>query len=133
YKYWVEPTFLFTYWPFTFVRPWPEPFMTGHALAVAAMGVAVAIGWRYRIYTWLMFFGFTWLFLLDQTRYLNHAYLMCLLCFVLACTPAHRLLSVDAKTGLVERSETVPAWTLWWVRFMVGVPYFFGGVAKIHP
>jgi hypothetical protein len=27
----------------------------------------------------------------------------------------------------------VPAWSLWLLRAMVGIPYFFGGIAKINP
>lgn len=130
--YWVEPELLLPYWPFTFVRPLPEPWTTAHVLMVLLAGAAVAAGWRYRVYTWVSFVGFTWLFLLDQSRYLNHNYLVVLLSFVLCCVPAHRLWSVDARTGVAERSETVPAWTLWWVRFLIGVPYFFGGLAKIN-
>ncbi len=131
--YWVEPEVLLPYWPFTFVRALPEPWMTAHVLVVMLAGLAVAVGWHFRFYAWVLFAGFTWIFLLDQSRYLNHNYLVVLLAFVVACLPAHQLASLDARRGLVPRSETVPLWSLVWVRFMVGVPYFFGGVAKLHP
>jgi hypothetical protein len=46
--------------------------------------------------------------------------------------PAHRAWSLDAwrKPGL--RSETVPAWALWLLRFQIAVPYVFGGIAKLN-
>ena len=29
-------------------------------------------------------------------------------------------------------SSTVPAWTIWLLRFQIGVPYFYGGLAKLN-
>jgi vitamin K-dependent gamma-carboxylase-like protein len=46
--------------------------------------------------------------------------------------PAHRSFSLDARRRPEIRSETVPAWTLWILRFQMGIVYFFGGVAKIN-
>lgn len=130
--YWIEPKILFPYWPFTFVRPWPFPWMMyAHVVVVGLAGLTFAAGWRYRASAAVVFFGFTWLFLLDQSRYLNHFYLISLLAFVSMWLPLNRELSLDVGAGRVEPSTTVPAWSLYAVRFMVGVPYFFGGVAKI--
>jgi len=55
--------------------------------------------------------------------------LICLLAFVLAIVPANARWSIDAARGA---ARTVPAWTVWLVRFQVGVPYFFGGLAKLN-
>ena len=44
----------------------------------------------------LFVLGFSYLFLLEQARYLNHLYLVCLLAFLLAVVPAHRAFSFDA-------------------------------------
>lgn len=133
HDYYVEPAFHFSYWPFTFVRPWPEPFMTLHIACVGAAALMVAIGWFYRASAVALFVGFTWWFLLDQSRYLNHFYLVSLLSFLLVWLPAHRSLSVDALLRPGVAADRVPAWTLHLLRFQLAVPYFFGGIAKLSP
>ena len=130
-RYYVNPDFHFTYWPFTFVDPWPEPFMTFHVVLIGVAGLFVALGLFYRIAATSLFLLFTYFFLLDQARYLNHFYLVSLLSFLMIFLPAHRALSLDARRHPAIASATVPAWTLGLLRFQIAVPYFFGGVAKI--
>ena len=81
----------------------------------------------------LFFVLFTYSFLLDQALYLNHLYLVCLLAFLLSFMPANRAFSIDAWLWPRLRSQTTPAWTIWMLRFQMGVVYFYGGVAKISP
>jgi vitamin K-dependent gamma-carboxylase len=131
-RYWVEPQVLFPYPPLTFVRPWPLPWMMyAHAGLVCVSALAVAAGWRYRQSSIVLFVSFTWLFLLDSTRYLNHFYLISLLAFVAMWLPLGQLCSLDSRAGRVARTSEVPTWSLWWVRFMVAVPYVYGGIAKL--
>ena len=106
--------------------------MYWHFLGLGALAVLIIFGLFYRLAAALFFLGFTYVFLLEQARYLNHAYLVCLVSFLMAVLPAHRAGSLDAKLGLCRRLDTVPAWCLWLVRFQTGVVYFFGGVAKIN-
>jgi hypothetical protein len=80
----------------------------------------------------LFFLGFTYVFLLEQARYLNHLYLVCWIAFLMTLVPAHRALSMDVFRRPSLRVDTVPAWTLWLLRAIIGIAYFFGGVAKIN-
>ncbi len=50
------------------------------------------------------------------------------MCFL----PAERAFSVDSLLRRKIRSDVVPAWTLWLLRAQVGLPYFFGGIAKLN-
>ena len=50
------------------------------------------------------------------------------MCFL----PAERAFSVDALLRRKIRSDVVPAWTLWLLRAQVGIPYFYGGIAKLN-
>ena len=72
------------------------------------------------------------MFLLDQARYLNHFYLISLVSFLLVFVPAERALSVDALLRPRMRSDVTPAWTLWLLRAQIGIPYFYGGIAKLN-
>jgi hypothetical protein len=89
-------------------------------------------GFLYRIAAPILFLTFTYSFLLDQTRYLNHFYLVCLISFLMCFLPAERAFSVDALLRPKIRSDVVPAWTLWLLRAQVGIPYFYGGIAKLN-
>ena len=98
-----------------------------HWLALGVLAACVMAGAWYRISATLFFIGFTYVFLLDQARYLNHFYLIS---FLMIFIPAHRSFSIDALRNPKLRSNLVPAWSIWLIRFQVGVPYFFGGIAK---
>lgn len=87
-------------------------------------------GFWYRLSATLFFLGFTYVFLLEQARYLNHFYLISLISFLMIFVPAHRAFSIDALSG--ARSATAPAWALWLLRAQIGIPYFYGGLAKLN-
>lgn len=131
-KYWIEPGFHFRYFGFDWVTPWPGDGMYWHFLALGILAVLITFGLFYRVAAVLFCLGYTYVFLLEQARYLNHAYLVCLVSFLMAVVPAHRAGSLDVKFGFCRRSDTVPAWCLWLLRFQIGAVYFFGGVAKIN-
>ncbi len=62
----------------------------------------------------------------------NHLYLISLLAFLMILVPAHRAFSIDAARRPGLRSETLPAWALWLLRFQVAIPYVYGGIAKLN-
>jgi vitamin K-dependent gamma-carboxylase-like protein len=131
-RYWIDPQFYFTFQGFDWVHPWGGNGMFVHFGVLGALALCVMAGLCYRLTTALFFVGFTYVFLLDKTNYLNHFYLICLLALVLFVVPAHRSFSIDARINPALRSATVPAWALWLVRFQVGIAYFFGGIAKLN-
>src|SRR5262245_48158458 len=124
--------FYFTYWPLTFVHPWPGNGMHIHLYVMAAVAFALVLGLFYRVLATLFFLLFTYLFLLEKVLYLNHFYLGCLLAFLMIFVPAHKNYSLDAWRTPSRRTSTIPAWPIWLLRFQVGVPYFFGGIAKLN-
>ncbi|MFN2508193.1 MAG: HTTM domain-containing protein [Chthoniobacterales bacterium] len=132
-KYWIEPKFLFTYYGFSWVKPWPGNGLYIHWAALGVLAFFVATGFFYRVSVALFFLGFTYCFLLDQSTYLNHFYLVCLLSFLLIFLPAHRAFSVDVRLRPRLRTQTAPAWTIGLLRFQWAIVYFYGGVAKIAP
>lgn len=131
-RYFVEPVVNFTYYGFSWVKPWPGRGMYIHFIVLGVAAACVMVGFLYRLATPVFFLGFTYFFLLDQTRYLNHLYLVCLISFLMCFLPAERAFSVDALLRRKIRADVVPAWTLWLLRIQVGIPYFFGGVAKLN-
>jgi len=132
-KYWIEPTFHFTYYGFDWIRPWPGDGMYVHFVVLGILSVCIILGFKYRITTALFFVGFAYIFLLDQTTYLNHFYLILLISFLMIFVPAHHRLSIDAwRNHKKKQSDYAPAWALWILRFQIGVVYFYGGIAKLN-
>ena len=131
-RYFVEPVVTFHYYGFSWVKPWPGRGMYIHFFVLGLAAACVMVGFLYRIATPIFFLAFTYFFLLDQTRYLNHFYLVCLISFVMCFLPAERAFSVDSLLRRKIRTDVVPAWTLWLVRAQIGIPFFYGGIAKLN-
>ncbi|HKR65193.1 MAG TPA: HTTM domain-containing protein [Thermoanaerobaculia bacterium] len=127
----IEPRFFFTYYGFDWVRPWAGRGMYAHFALLGLFAFCILIGFRYRLAVALFFLGFTYVFLLDATRYLNHFYLIALLSFLMIFVPAEGKYSVDALIDPSVRADAAPAWTLWLLRAQIAIPYFYGGLAKL--
>ncbi|NUN48185.1 MAG: HTTM domain-containing protein [Candidatus Brocadiae bacterium] len=132
-NYWIRPSHFFHYDGFSWVRPWPGQGMYWHFgfLIAAAAAMALGAAWRLSAAVFAVLFGMVFLF--DQANYLNHFYLITLLGFAWIFIPAHTTASVDAALRPSIATADVPRWSLWLLRFLIAVPYFFGGVAKLNP
>ena len=128
----IDPPLHFTFYGFSWVRPWPGDGMRWHFYALAVLAACIATGLCYRVAALLFCVGFTHIFLIDQAFYLNHFYLVCLVSFIMIFLPAHRAFSLDVKLRPALRSRVAPAWTLWVLRSLVGITYSYGAIAKCN-
>ncbi len=131
-RYYIDPTFFFTYYGFSWVRPWPGHLMYVHFYLLGVLAFLITIGLFYRVSAALFFLGFTYVFLLDQANYLNHFYFISLMSFLMILVPAHRAFSLDACLRPQIRTQFIPAWCLWLLRAQLAVVYIGAGVAKIN-
>ncbi|MCA8960517.1 MAG: HTTM domain-containing protein [Planctomycetes bacterium] len=141
-KYWlkgyhqhalIDPIFHFSFYGFSWVKELPEPAMNAVFVAIALSSFCVMVGAFYRIAAAVLFVTFSYTFLLEATAYRNHVYLLSLLSFMMIFLPAHRAFSVDARRNPELKSQVIPVWPVWLLRFQIGVVYFFAGVAKFDP
>lgn len=125
-----EPeNFQFRYYGFEWLPVFPEPWMSLFFLGLMAAALGIVLGIRYRWSTFLFALGFTYLFLLEKSFYLNHGYLFCWLSWIMAFLPA------DARYVIGKQSEirqTIPYWPIWLLRFMMALVYFYAGIAKLN-
>ncbi len=131
-RLYVEPTFHFKYWGFEWVQ---VPDQTGLYLlygAIAISALMVAVGAFYRIAIISFWCLFTYAELMDVTTYLNHYYLVSLQALILCFLSPHRAWSVDAWLRPQITAATLPAWQTYWLRFQVGLLYFYAGLAKFE-
>ena len=131
-RYFSGKEFYFKYWLFDFLQPWPGDGMLIHIYVMAIVAVCAMLGLFYRMSATVFFLMITYIFLLEEARYLNHLYLVCLIAFLMIFVPAHRFFSLDALRNHGSSLSRTPAWSIWLLRFQVGIPYFFGGIAKLN-
>ena len=124
--------FQFGYYGFEWVTVFPEPWMTLYFLVLLSAGVCIGLGRFYRVATVVFFLGFTYGFLLEKAHYLNHGYFFCWLSFVMIFLPAHREVSGDVLADPRLRRARIPLWCVVLPAFLMGVVYFFGGIAKLN-
>ena len=131
-RYYIQPEFFFTYDFFHWISPWENEGMFIHFIALSGLAIFIAFGFLYRVSMVMFFLGFTYIFLLDKTNYLNHFYFISLLSFIMIWLPANRCFSIDAWFKPSLKTSWQPAWSLWWLRMQIGIVYFFGGIAKLN-
>lgn len=129
--FFVAPKFHFKYIGFEWVHPLPGEGMVTLYWTMCFVSVFVALGAFYRVSALLLAVGYTYIFLLDKAHYQNHYYLMMLTGWVMVVLPANRWLAIDQLLRK-KTVSTVPVWSIWLARFQVGLPYFFGGIAKLN-
>lgn len=95
------------------------------------LALMLAAGAFYRLAAPCHFLGHAYIFLCERTLFQNHYYLCVLISFWMIFLPAHRTWSLDALLFPRIRSTVAPAWTVWILRFHIGLPYAFGGVMKL--
>lgn len=110
----------FNYMLFDWIKPWPYQGMIVHFSVTIFAAFAVAFNYHYKFFSKVLFLGYTLLFLFDQSHYINHIYLYCLISFWMMFLP------------LDKPQNTRPAWMLYLLLFHMGLAYFFGGIAKLN-
>ncbi|HEY6727001.1 MAG TPA: HTTM domain-containing protein [Polyangiaceae bacterium] len=126
----------FKYPLFEWVPDASESMAYGLHYALIGLGLLIAAGAFYRVTTALTFLLLSYYFLAERTLFINHIYLYCLLAGILALVPAHNMLSVDQHFGWLgtrpRAQGRTPAWSIWLLRFQMGVVYTYAGLAKLN-
>lgn len=131
YQLFIEPEFYFTFLPF--IKPLSET-TTYIAFGIMAFSaLSIAFGFLYRLTTILYFSIFTYFELLDKSNYLNHYYFVSLVAFLLIFLPAGKAFSIDNLIFRNKNTTHVPAYQINMIKLMIGILYFFAGVAKLNP
>ena len=136
-KGWVDTLYLapenhLNYRWFGWVVPLPAPWMHLHMVALAALGICIALGYRHRLATALFIVGFAYTELIEASLYLNHYWFITLAAVLLLLLPAHHHWSLDAAAGRAVKTQAVQAWVIWALRAQVGIVYVFAGIAKLN-
>ena len=127
-KLYLEPTFFFSYRHFEWVKPLGDwTYLLFGIIAISAL--MIMLGWHYRLASVAFFLSFTYVELMDKTTYLNHYYFVSILAFTLIWLPAASAYSADAGW---RPGAKISAWTVTALKVLVGVVYFYAGLAKLN-
>ena len=126
----IQPKFYFSYYGFE----WIKPIGNYTYLLFVICGLSaflVAIGYKYRLAIVTFFLSFTYIELMDKTTYLNHYYFVSIISFLLIFLPANARFSIDSF--LAKKTYTnVPKWTIDSIKILLGIVYFYAGLAKLN-
>lgn len=133
-----QPEFHFKYLYFGWV-PAPSAWQAELLIQISiGLGLLISVGFLFRLTALLLAISLSYYFLVEQTLFINHIYLYCLLAWLLTFTRANAKWSVDSwlarRTRVFSRtlaSEVVPYWNVWLLRFQMAVVYVYAGLAKL--
>lgn len=129
-KLYIDPQYHFSYYGFEWVKPLGGfTYLLFVICAIAAF--CIAIGYKYRWMVAAFFLSFTYIELMDKTTYLNHYYFISVLSFIMIFLPANAAFSVDSVFK-GKSYKTIPKWTIDSIKLMLGVVYFYAGIAKLN-
>jgi len=130
----IEPDVLFKYQHFEWVTPWPtESLWALHWGVMALCALAIMVGYRYVLALFIFTCGFTYYFLLDQSLYLNHYYMVILFCIIMLFVPANSKWSLDARHNPTIASPTVPYWAVLVLVLQLEIILIIAGIVKLNP
>ncbi len=122
--------FQFTYPFFDWVRD-AGPYADHVSWCLIIASVCVTIGLCYRLAITICFVLISYMFLLAREYYLNHYYLLIIICFLMVLVPAHRRFSVDSLILTMPRH--LPKIHLTLMRGQLEIVLLYAGIVKINP
>lgn len=128
----VEARVLMKYSGFEWIGLWPGDGMWWHFIVTKIAAVGLGIGLLTRLCAGVLFASVAYVLLVERQIYVNHYYLLSIAAGLLALVPSVSRWSVDSLMGIERSRMTMPRWHLWLLRFQLGIPYFFGAIAKLN-
>lgn len=127
----IKPHYFFSFYGFEFVKPLGQ-YTYILFLICGLSALLVAVGLFYRIAIVMLFLSFTYIELMDKSTYLNHYYFISLVCFLLIFLPANVYFSIDAYRNKTLGTRYIPQWNIDAIKLMMGILYFYAGLAKVN-
>ncbi|MGB0521741.1 MAG: HTTM domain-containing protein [Flammeovirgaceae bacterium] len=130
-SFYLQPKLFFSYDGFEWVKPLGDYTYLLFIVCVLSC-LFIVLGYKYRLAAITFFLSFTYIELMDKTTYLNHYYFTSLMGFILIFLPANAYYSIDAAQNQQIRAQYIPQWSIDAVKLMLGIVYFYAGLAKLN-
>lgn len=127
----IDPVYHFPFYGFEFVTTLGNcTYLLFVICSLSAL--LVALGYFYRLASIVLFLSFTYIELMDKATYLNHYYFISLVCLLMVFLPANRSFSLDVVRNRQQEVAFIPQWHTDALKLMMGIVYFYAGLAKVN-
>lgn len=128
----VTPQFTFPFIDFEWLQHLAGPGMYFYFAIMGTLGICIALGYKYRFS--IIVFTILWaaVYLMQKTAYNNHYYLLILISFLMCLFPAHRNYSIDARTNIVSKQDSMYAYVKWIIVLQLLIVYVYASIAKLY-
>jgi hypothetical protein len=127
------PLFTFNFIGFEFLQPLPGYGMYIWFALLGLFSLGVIFGYRYRLSIALLTIGWLGVYFMHKTSYNNHHYLMTLFCLMMCVIPAHKAVSLDAKSSRTTPLSVCYNLYLQMFIWLFLIVFFYAAIAKIYP
>lgn len=129
----IEPEFTFSFIGLEWLQPLPGYGMYFYFISMGLFGIAIMLGYRYRIA--IIAYTILWagVYFMQKTSYNNHYYLLLIISFYMIFLPANQYASLDVKQHRVQKENTMPYWISLLFIIQVTIVYFYAAIAKFYP
>lgn len=129
----IEPQFTFSFIGFEWLQPLPGVGMYLYFIAMGIFGLAIMLGYQYRIAIISYTILWTGAYFMQKSAYNNHYYLLLLISFLMIFLPANRHTSLDVNQKRIQEEKTMPYWINLLFIIQVAIVYFYASIAKLYP
>lgn len=129
----IAPQFTFSFIDFTWLQPLPGNGMYIYFFIMGICGIAIALGYRYRVAIITFSLLWTGVYFMQKSSYNNHYYLLVLISFMMCFFNANSRFSLDVKQQRVVFSNIMPNWIRFSFILQIALVYFFATKAKFYP
>lgn len=128
----VEPHFTFNFIGFDWLQLFQGSGMYAYFFVMGTLGLAIALGYRYRFAVISFTILWTGVYLMQKTSYNNHYYLLILISGIMCLFPAETDYSLDAKYNPSLRRNWMYSYIKWIIVLQLFIVYTYASVAKIY-
>ena len=129
----IDPQVTFSFIGFEWLKPLPGFGMYFYFIAMGVFGLAIMLGYRYRIA--IISYTILWagVYFMQKTAYNNHYYLLLLISFLMIFLPSNSYASLDVRQNRIKEENTMPYWISLLFIIQVAIVYVFASIAKFYP
>lgn len=127
-----QADFHFKYMFFEWVQPLSTNGMQAIHIALGLSGFLIFLGIFYHFAIMMALLCISYLFLIDSTNYLNHMYLVIIFTSMMFFIPSYKGWSLYAFFNKNKAEQTILGWSVWLIRFQIGLVYFYAALAKMN-
>ena len=128
----VEPQFTFNFIGFDGLQLLQGPGMYAYFFIMGTLGLAISLGYKYRLSIISFTVLWTGAYLMQKTAYNNHYYLLILISSIMCFFPANADYSLDSEQNPAIKSKWMYSYVKWIILLQLFIVYTYASLAKIY-